>query len=137
MICSFKALTSIRICSLLLKESLKKSLRWVLLSFGRCLQLTFEQSVVQHLAGQGGAQNGPAGGGGEDGGGGDQGGRGGPGGGGGGGGGGGRGGRGGRGGGRGGRGGVTSRGGRTSAAVKSSVSEVKEGMALLLTPGFV
>ena len=41
MICSFKVLTSINICTLLLKESLKKSLRWVPLSFGRCLQLTF------------------------------------------------------------------------------------------------
>ena len=125
MICSFEVLTSIKICTLLLKESLKRSLRWVPLSFGRFLLLTFLQSVVQHLAGQGGAQNG-AGGGGGDGRGGGPGGRGGPGGG---------GGRGGRGGGRVGRGSATSRGSRTSAAVNSStmisVSDSKDGMTLL------
>ena len=41
MTCSPKVLTSINICTLLLKESLKKSLRWVPPSFSRCLQLTF------------------------------------------------------------------------------------------------
>jgi len=34
MICSFEVLTSIKICTLLLKESLKKSPRWVPLFFG-------------------------------------------------------------------------------------------------------
>ena len=99
--------------------------------------------MIQHLGGQGGAQNGPAGGGGEDQGGGDQGGRGGPGGDGGGGGGGGRGGRGGRGGsgrggGRGGRGSATSRGGRTSAAgpsdSPSTVSKPVEVQCLCKNP---
>ena len=95
--------------------------------------------MIQHLGGQGGAQNGPAGGGGEDQGGGDQGGRGGPGG----DGGGGRGGRGGRGGsgrggGRGGRGSATSRGGRTSAAgpsdSPSTVSKPVEVQCLCKNP---
>ena len=39
-ICLLEVLSSIKICTLLLKESSKKSLLWVPVFFGRCLQLT-------------------------------------------------------------------------------------------------